>query len=75
MTVVEADNMVRVPPYSIKLEGTAKGARITVHIYGPDGLSAEARKLAVQEVVQTYLDTEKEAQEKGVKLAPTEAVK
>lgn len=62
-------------PYSIKLEETAKGVRTHVHIYGPEGLSDEARQKAVGEAIQTYTDTRKLAEEKGIKLAPTEASK
>lgn len=54
-----------IQPYSIKLETTNKGIRISVHVYGPEGLSEANRAQAVQEAVRTFEDTVNLLGEKG----------
>lgn len=52
-------------PYSIKLESTAKGIRMSVHVYGPEGLSEENRKKAIEEAVATFDGTVDALKKKG----------
>jgi hypothetical protein len=40
-------------PYSVRLEQTAKGARVSVHVYNRNSESA------VKEAIETYLNTRK----------------
>jgi hypothetical protein len=45
---------VQTQPYGIKLESTSKGVRLSVHVYGPEGLSEDARKRAIEEAVLAF---------------------
>jgi hypothetical protein len=51
-------------PYSVRLEQTAKGARISVHVYN------RFLELAVKEAIETYLNTRRKLKELGLKVAP-----
>lgn len=61
------DNQQQQPsqPYAVKLESTQKGVRITVHVYGPEGLSEANRKLAVDEAINTFDETVRKLGDKG----------
>ena len=51
--------------HSVKLEETAKGVRISVHVYGND-------RNAIFDAINTYLDTKDECVDKKILLAPME---
>lgn len=53
-------------PYSVKIEQTAKGARVSVHCYN------QHIDLVVKEVIEAYLKIRSELQESGCKVAPEE---
>jgi hypothetical protein len=54
--------------HSVKLEQTAKGLRVTVHVYAND------RKTAVDEAFGLYQDAEERAEDLAIPLAPVEVV-
>lgn len=54
--------------HSVKLEETAKGIRISVHVYGNDEFTT------LQGAVSTYLKTQKECRAYEIPLAPMEIV-
>lgn len=56
-------------PYSVKIEQTAKGARVTIHAYGKTIEEARAQAIAL------YLDTLGSLKESNVVIAPVEASK
>jgi hypothetical protein len=53
--------------HSLKIEETAKGIRISVHIYTND------QQKAIQEAFETYLTSREYAKVKNIPLAPMEA--
>jgi len=52
--------------HQVKMEDTAKGVRVTVHVYAT-GIDA-----AVTEAIRLYLTTKAEAERKGIIVAPME---
>jgi hypothetical protein len=52
--------------HSLKLEETAKGVRISVHVYGNDDNDT------IKDVVQTYVTTRKKLEDERIPLAPME---
>jgi hypothetical protein len=52
--------------HSIKIEDTAKGIRISVHVYTND------RQTAINEVIKTYLETKQKCEKENIVLAPME---
>lgn len=52
--------------HSIKIEDTAKGIRISVHVYAND------RQTALKEVIETYLQTKQLADKEKILVAPME---
>lgn len=52
--------------HSIKIEDTAKGIRISVHVYTND------RNTAISEVIETYLETKQKAERERIIIAPVE---
>jgi hypothetical protein len=50
----------------LKLEETAKGVRISVHVYTND------RETAINEVIATYLETKQLADKEKIMVAPME---
>ncbi|HEY9491215.1 MAG TPA: hypothetical protein VIP56_04450 [Nitrososphaeraceae archaeon] len=52
--------------HSIKVEDTAKGIRISVHVYAND------RQTALNEVIETYLETKQLADKEIILVAPME---
>jgi hypothetical protein len=63
--------MVEIPTqytYSIKLEDTAKGIRISVHVHNND------RETAINEAIATYLQTKQKADKEGILIAPMEVI-
>ena len=55
--------------HSVKLEETAKGIRISVHVYGNDQFAT------LQDAVNTYMKTKKECTAFEIPLAPMEISK
>jgi hypothetical protein len=55
--------------HSIKIEDTAKGIRISVHVYSND------RQTALKEVIETYLETKQLADKEKILVAPMEVSK
>jgi hypothetical protein len=55
--------------HSIKLEDTAKGVRISVHVYSND------RETAIADAILTYRDTKSSCEEKKILVAPWEISK
>jgi hypothetical protein len=53
-------------PYSVKIEQTVKGSRVSVHVYN------RFLELAVKEAIETYLNTRRKLKELGLKVAPEE---
>jgi hypothetical protein len=53
-------------PYSVKIEQTVKGSRVSVHVYN------RHLELAVREAIETYLNTRRQLKELGLKVAPEE---
>lgn len=53
-------------PYSVKIEQTQKGSRVSVHVYN------RHLELAVREAIETYLNTRRQLKEVGCRLAPEE---
>ena len=69
----ENNNEVQYPPsteivfpYSVRIEQSAKGARISVHCYN------RHLELAVREAIETYLNTRRQLVEAGLRVAPEE---
>ena len=52
--------------HSLKLEETAKGLRISVHVYTND------QETAIEEAFNTYLKAKQTAMDNKIQLAPTE---
>jgi hypothetical protein len=52
--------------HSIKIEDTAKGIRISVHVYTND------RETAINEAIRTYLQTRQKADKEAIVIAPME---
>ncbi len=52
--------------HSLKLEQTAKGVRITVHVSADNAITAR------QEAIDMYVATQAELREKGIEIAPIE---
>jgi len=52
--------------HSLKLEETAKGIRISVHVYTND------RNTAIDEAFTTYLEAKQRAEKQKIPLAPLE---
>jgi hypothetical protein len=57
-------NMARA--HNIKIEDTATGIRISVHVYAND------RQTALKEVIETYLETKQLADKEKILVAPME---
>jgi hypothetical protein len=55
--------------HSVKLEETAKGVRVSVHVYANNQTSA------IFEAVETLINTREEAGKRGITLAPLEVPK
>ena len=53
-------------PYSVKIEQTVKGSRVSVHVYN------RHLELAVREVIEIYLNTRRQLKEAGLKVAAEE---
>ena len=53
-------------PYSVKIEQTVKGSRVSVHVYNRN------LELAVREAIESYLNTRRQLKEVGCRLAPEE---
>lgn len=53
-------------PYSVRIEQTAKGCRVSVHCYN------RHLELAVRETIEAYLSTRRQLKELGLKVAPEE---
>ena len=64
----QQQQLLQVQPYthSVKITDTAKGIRIDVHVYANDSATS------VNEALQTYLSTKKEAEKYGIIVAPIE---
>jgi hypothetical protein len=54
--------------HSLKIEETAKGIRISVHVYTND------RHTAINEVITTYLETKLIAEKEKILVAPMELI-
>ena len=54
---------------SLKLEETAKGVRISVHVYTTD------RETAINEAIATYLETKQMCEKEKIQMAPMEKSK
>lgn len=52
--------------HSVKLEQTAKGVRITVHVSADNGITAR------QEAIDMYIATQTELKGRGIEIAPVE---
>ena len=52
--------------HSVKLEETAKGVRISVHVYG------NGKDITLEGAIQTYLETKEYCEQKKIPLAPME---
>ena len=65
MTTTEAE-FPQQSTHQVKMEDTAKGVRVTVHVYA-NGIDA-----AVTEAIRLYLTTKAEAERKGIVIAPME---
>jgi hypothetical protein len=52
----------------LKLEDTAKGIRISVHVYTND------RETAINEAIETYLKTRTKAEKEKIPIAPMEVI-
>ena len=53
-------------PYSVKIEQTQKGSRVSVHVYN------RFLELAAREAIEAYLSTRRQLKEVGLKVAPEE---
>ena len=53
-------------PYSVRIEQSAKGARISVHCYN------RYLELAAKEAIEAYLSTRRQLRDVGLKVAPEE---
>lgn len=51
-------------PYSVKCEQSAKGCRVSVHVYG------KTSEETVKEAIETYRNTRKQLEDAGLLLAP-----
>ena len=52
--------------HSVKLEETAKGVRVHIHIY------ANGQDEAIEQALETYLSVRKNCEENNIPLAPME---
>lgn len=52
--------------YSVRLEQSAKGTRVSVHVYN------RHLKLAVREAIESYLSMRRQLKEMGLRVAPEE---
>lgn len=59
-------NIEPIYPYSVKIEQTAKGSRVSVHVYN------RHLELAAREAIEAYLNTRRQLKEVGLPLAPEE---
>lgn len=55
--------------HSLKLEETAKGVRISVHVYTND------KQTAINEAIATYLETKQMCEKEKIQIAPMEISK
>lgn len=53
-------------PYSVRIEQSAKGSRVSVHVYN------RHIELAVREAIESYLNTRRQLKELGLRVAPEE---
>ena len=51
--------------HSIKIEDTAKGIRLSIHVYAND------RQTALKEVIETFLETKQLADKEKILVAPS----
>jgi hypothetical protein len=65
MTIEEA-NIPQQYTHSIKIEDTAKGIRISVHVY------TNSRETAINEAIATYLETKQRCESEKIPLAPVD---
>ena len=66
---MEKNDEVEYPPvfsHSVKIDQTAKGARVTVHVH------ANSQETAIGQAVETYKNTIKKLEENGQPVAPIE---
>ena len=54
--------------HSLKLEETAKGVRISVHVYTND------KQTAINEAIATYLETRLKAEKEKIQVAPMDVI-
>jgi len=54
--------------HSIKIEDTAKGIRLSVHVYTND------RNTAINEAIATYLETKQKCEREKIQIAPMEVL-
>jgi hypothetical protein len=59
-------NIETIYPYSVKIEQTAKGSRVSVHVYN------RHIELAAREAIEAYLNTRRQLKEVGLLVAPEE---
>ena len=52
--------------HSVKIEDTAKGIRLSVHVYTND------KNTAINEVIATYLETKQRCEQEKIIVAPIE---
>ncbi|MDW0211394.1 MAG: hypothetical protein QOA62_03155 [Nitrososphaeraceae archaeon] len=52
--------------HSVKIEDTAKGIRLSVHVYTND------RNTAINEAIGTYLETKQKCETEKIQIAPME---
>jgi hypothetical protein len=55
--------------HSIKIEDTAKGIRLSVHVYTND------KETAINEAIATYLETKQKCEKEKILVAPMEISK
>ena len=73
LTQKQPENEIQYPPtteitypYSVRIEQSAKGARISVHCYN------RFLELAAREAIEAYLSTRRQLKDVGLKVAPEE---
>jgi hypothetical protein len=64
--VTETQEPIVTLPYSVKIEQTAKGGRVSVHVYNTD------LNTAINEAVEGYANARKQLVEQGLRVAPEE---
>ena len=72
--IVQETNEIEYPPptieatypYSVRIEQTAKGGRVSVHVYN------RHLELAARAAIEAYLSTRRQLKDVGLKVAPEE---